>query len=96
MCVGRLLAEIGVGGHGHQNIVKDENQNWWCPTIKKPVLPKQSHLPPNYNGREMRFFLGTCLVRKISNATVDCCAIGELRVGKRRQSNMFDLPETGC
>ena len=33
---GRLLAEIGVGGHGRRNIVNDENQNWWCPTIKKP------------------------------------------------------------
>ena len=35
---GRLLAEIGVGGHGRRNIVNDENQNWWCPTIK--------HSPP--------------------------------------------------
>ena len=25
---GRLLAEIGVGGHGRRNIVNDENQNW--------------------------------------------------------------------
>jgi hypothetical protein len=33
---GRLLAEIGVGGHGRRNIVNDENQNWWCPTIKQP------------------------------------------------------------
>jgi len=33
---GSLLAEIGVGGHGRRNIVNDENQNWWCPTIKQP------------------------------------------------------------
>ena len=33
---GRLLAEIGVGGHGRRNIVNDENQNWWCQVFFDP------------------------------------------------------------
>ena len=41
----------------------------------------------------MRFFLGTSLVRKISNATLDCHVIGDLLVGKCRQNSMFDLPK---
>jgi hypothetical protein len=32
---GHLLAEIGVGGQGHRNIVNDKNQNWWIPNTKQ-------------------------------------------------------------
>ena len=32
---GHLLSKIVVGGQGCRNLVNDENQNWWCPTIKQ-------------------------------------------------------------
>ena len=41
---GRLLAEIGVGGHGHWNIVNDENQNWWCPTHNQTTSSYNNHI----------------------------------------------------
>ena len=26
---GRLVSEIGTGGHGGRNVISHENQNWW-------------------------------------------------------------------
>ena len=76
---GRLVSEIGTAGHGGQNVICDENQNWW--SLSSTSLPplhtikatkqQQKQLPSEQQNRN-HYFIDCNSFTRLLNDNVIC------------------------
>ena len=75
---GRLVSEIGTGGHGGRNVISNENQNWWSlSSTSSPPLPtikatkqQQKQLPSEQQNRS--HFIDCNSFTRLLNDNVIC------------------------